>query len=181
METLIWLAMIGGIIYLVRRYKRARWVLGILTLVIVLGAGGGFYYTEVWEKRPRVLTELWGLRLGMDRDDVLFRKGRPDKQTIEGSVEKLFFREEYSDETEGMVLLEDGQVVRVCLFDESRERLPFGLWRSSTVEDIQQRLGSPSSIEKYDGGARRRVYYRQYDVLFDLRKNRITAWAIWSK
>ncbi len=59
--------------FLVIRYKKARWV---LVGVAVVGVGG-YAFSEYWEDRPRPLTEMGGLQLGMDSDEVIFLWGKP--------------------------------------------------------------------------------------------------------
>ena len=150
--------------------------------VAVVGVGG-FAFSEYWEDRPRPLTEMGGLQLGMDSDEVTFLWGKPIK--VDGNTayyQELFDGYDYIVEYEAGMDENGVMVSRVgAIYTRaaSRYSLPFGLSKSSASrEDIIEQLGDPDVILKNLDGLGRRLEYHRYNVEFQLEKNRITGWGI---
>lgn len=60
--------------------------LGIAALLVVGGGlvwAGGSYAIDTWDARPKRLTKLLGVQLGMSPDDVLYLKGEPVRKEDE--------------------------------------------------------------------------------------------------
>lgn len=177
MDALVWVLAIVGGIFLLIRYKKARWVLAALVSIAVIGVGG-YAFNEYWKDRARPLNEMWGIQLGMDLDEVTFRKGKPKESKIEGNRTSLVYEYGYNNDVIA-IRIEDNSVQAIMATTQSTTALPFGFSAYTTSqEDIIDKLGEPDTSIKTADGLGRILKYSKYNVVFELRKNRITTWII---
>jgi len=175
MEALATLLVIAGIIFLLVKYRKARWILGGLLASVMLAGGAGYYYYNVLPNRVVRLEELWDIKLGWPRDEVIFRKGEPKLITHEDGEERLQYIKEYSS-SEHIVIIADDHVVGVYVFGGWASSAPFGL--SGGIESIEEKLGPPQTVRRSDDSLRRTLIYPQYNLYLILKENRITGWGI---
>ena len=176
-DSIITIAIIGGIIYgiyLVTKKKKWKLIVKIsggLFLILTIAYGGFFLY-QYQENKPKEATSLSGITLGMKKVDVTLAKGRPDKETLSGSGNLTFSYEDNYGQIEKFIFFdEDETVKRICSFEFFDE--VFGLGEGDSYEKITNKLGEPAEKSINEDGTRMLVTYPQYNVGFELVKERV--------
>lgn len=150
-------------------YTRDRWkwgrIFGIAVAIPTIGLIALVVY-EYYEESPRKLYEYAGLKLGMSREDVIFRKGFPDE---------TMFGEEHN-KTEAMLYpwnvsgtmavgISDGRVVYIiCLGGESSYK-SFINWVSigDSYEELIETLGEPTTTNVFSP-VNRGFYFDKFNM-----------------
>jgi hypothetical protein len=140
------------------RWKRiVLWTVGGL-LGLAAVAGAGVYGYTMWEERPQVITEYWGIKLGTTPSDVLFLKGQPTERSSEYWVYK-------TENVAVTVAFKDKKVVRVIALG-NRPYLPKigSISTYLTMEDLTSRLGEPDAVSINATGENRILNYLKYNL-----------------
>jgi len=152
-------------------------------LVVVIGlsaiGGGGYYLYGEYEDRPRVQTGLWGLELGMSKNDVLFAKGDPKEITTpdeskDSWYETLMEYEQHSD-SRYYIFLIDEKVVRIAYWGDVWKPSVNGLEVGDSIEGMVEQLGKSASYWEYSEGKSRQFKYPEYNSVYWAAKGKIVG------
>ena len=141
---------------------------GLGLLFFLIGVGIKVY--QHWEEtRLRPITEVWGVKLGDSKQEVLFQKGKPE------SVEDNYFLLDFafkkpvsaliykSSGDSNFIYIDDQQEVVAVYADY---QFPFGFDRSTTLEEVQKKLGEADHVEHWNDGIGRWLVYRTLNGAF---------------
>lgn len=160
-------------------WKRiALWSGGVPLALAALFMAGIFVY-ETYSNRPRPQFELWGIRLGMSKSDVVFLKGaanskpnpsNPDKEALTYSERQNLYRVFFS--THGIV-----EAV-VCIPDSRFSESIQGVGLGDSLESVLEKFGRPSYSSESRTGLKRILHFSRYKVFFGLSKGVVESFGI---
>lgn len=146
--------------------KILLWTLGT-PIVIGLLWGGGYWAYLKYQNRPRKINEYWDIKFGMTREDVKFIKGAPKYEDSESLI-----YETYSSTHEILFSTSTKKAWLIfCTAGSCDDLLGIGTW--DTTEKLEKKLGDPSKIVVSKDGFKRTYFYNDYNVIFELRENRV--------
>lgn len=157
------------------RWKRiAAWFGGVV-LVVAAGIGGwiGYlHYSEPDVGKPEVLSQFWGLKLGLPESEVKFRKGEPTK--ADGTI---WVYDGGTTDPTYVVGFREGRVRFVVAHSSSPYQLPSvsGVSTYANQEELERRLGLPTYVSVGKGGLKRILNFEKYNLMVGLEKNQINA------
>lgn len=167
-----------------KKWRLVSKIVGGLILAIA-AVVAGLNRWDAYQKRPRVVDELAGVRLGMTPVEVKLAKGAPDQQEDQpgdkGDLGQrwLFGTREY-DEKLGVLFYgksEDSlRVSIVCLRDSYRELL--GIGRFSSEADLISKLGQPSGTSIAKDGLQKLVSFERWKVAYEIAKGQVSQICI---
>ena len=170
-------------IYLVSKHHKWKLVFKLLGGLIVIGAiaGVGIWFYLEQENKPKVATELAGIKLGMPLVDITLSKGKPDVTSdLEESEETdNFFTQtlEYKNSSDSTLYIylngmkDSLKVFRICDFNSSSRVLDFNKY--SYEEKIVEKLGNPSAVSIQADGNRKVISYPQWHAAFEIEKGKV--------
>ncbi|USN87862.1 MAG: hypothetical protein H6779_00240 [Candidatus Nomurabacteria bacterium] len=181
-DSLITIAIIGGLIYGIRLiHNKKKWKLvgKILGGLILLGLliGGGVYAYQTYSERPKEVTELAGISLGMKKVDVTLIKGQPsDEIEFEGGSSLNY--KDYSSFLMVNWNTAEG-VYRICSSKYSDEI--FGLGKYNSYNDVVKKLGQPAEKSINTEGTRMIANYPDYNVAFGVNAGEVDMACVTSR
>ena len=163
-----------------------KWVWAVVVGIPLLGAGifwaedEGVFKKSFWEK-PSRQTSMWGIELGMDKEDVLFLKGKPEAE-----------KEQKDDDgkEDGSVLsypsywvfLDNNDKVETIAFggDSYGHSGIYGVKVGTSVEALVEKFGEPDFIKKPKNEDEywRRYEYYDLNVLFVLNEGQVKNYGV---
>lgn len=121
----------------------------------------GYTWLSVPDEIPN---ELWGLKIGMNKQEVSHLKGEPD--TIDGTDYWQYQKRDGADYLYS-VLFADGQVVRISVYRESRYPITWGRVASFFNErNLKSVLGGPTHIEISQDESKKIWVYKRHHAFF---------------
>jgi hypothetical protein len=146
-----------------------------VALLPVVGVVGWIAYEQYQTSQPVAQSELWGLRIGMSRDDVLFRKGEPAKDSEELGDAWAY--------TEGdcwyIVRFKNDSARAIEIFPVVGKEYALpdlqGISSHSLPEDIEKKFGPPDAVSVSKDQTRRLFSYTTFGVHFQLVKGHVES------
>ncbi|RLI78769.1 hypothetical protein DRP07_10750 [Archaeoglobales archaeon] len=153
-------------------------VKGTAIFVGVVGFSLAIIYVAVQftqhHKRPQRISQLWGIRLGTTKDDVLFLKGTPSE--VDGDSWKYYLSDGYY--TIGF----DNNSVRYIIYTAKIGKWSHpsvnGITIGSTSGEVIDRLGVPPHIERSKSGLSRFYIYDHLNLILHLERNQVVSFGI---
>ena len=167
------------------KWKAAGKMVGVLLLVVVVVVGGSWGWNR-YKDRPREVTELAGVRLGMSSVEVKLAKGAPQNEA-EAKTERE------GDEYSLLWYFKDGDyspVVQVRFYGKTEDTLKasvvcdtgasrlFGLATYSSERQVVEKLGPPTKTSIAENGLSKVVSFKPYKVAFAVEKGTVTEVCI---
>lgn len=165
--TIVILFSIGFGLYKIHQKKMWKLVGKIVSIIIVITLliSVGFYIYKGYQDRPREVSSLGGISLGMKKVDVTIKKGKPDLERVgEEETTTLF----YKDYLGTLVLRLDykGEVYRICSL-EYHDKV-FKLGKYDSIEQVTKKMGEPQEKSINKDGTLMLITYPQYNVAFQI-------------
>lgn len=169
------------------KWKVVGKAVGLLMLVLAVG-GAAVWGWYSYSNRPRPVSELNGVRLGMTPVEVKLAKGSPSNEKdnkIDQDGDKprlgwLFSGGQATDESTIVVFFgttpEDVKAAIVCA--EGGYGNLLGLGPYSSEKDIIERLGAPSSVSIHENGLSKFVSFKPLKVAFELTKGQVSKMCV---
>lgn len=150
-------------------WKRiAKWAVGVFVLPLI-GLGLWLGVSNYLESRPQVATVFWGLSPGITKDELFFRKGKPDEES-EGFVA---YRKT-GDKVAYLVTMKNEKVraVRAIVVEGGEYNLPSiqGISSHSTQADVERKFGLPDHVSESKDKTRRMLSYLKFGLVFSFEK-----------
>lgn len=189
-EGIFWgLAFVGLIWLYVATKDRWKWKrimkwIGIVLLIpiVCLGVWAGW---EKWvESQPRIELSLYEINVGQSMDDVIYKKGKPDKEEVNCPTGKTECAGEarwfyITDDITYIVSFEQSKVrwISAHLRDGKRYALPNfrGLSNYSGQAEVEELYGPPTKVSVSADKTRRLVSFVKYAVFFTFEKDEIIS------
>lgn len=163
--------------------KSKRWIsfFKVLAVFVALGvvSGIGIWGYLKYQDRPRAMSSLNGITLGMSEVDLTLQKGMPDQilsldPTSDGFKKNLLFKR--SGESHTYVQLsgenEKSMVVTIiCDYSEYGRVLGFGKYSSET--EVLEKFGEPSVVSINENGTKKLLNYPKWSAAFEVEKGTI--------
>jgi hypothetical protein len=194
-EGIFWGAVVVGLIGLYvatkDRWKWQRiikWV-GVVLLVPVLGVAGYVGWSTWVESQPRVELALYGITIGDSMDDVMYKKGKPDREEKDCPKDKpdcvdAALWTYTKDDLTYIVSFEKSRVLWVAANANfgSRYALPSfrgmsNYWGQAEVEKL---YGPPTNVSVNTHKTQRLVSFVKYGVFFTFEKDEVVGVGVMS-
>lgn len=160
------------------RWSWKKIILWPLAVILVLGLGfwGWITVSSFKSTRPTVHNTYWGVQLGDRQEDVLFKKGAPDKKG-EGY---WWYGSDNSEYRYQVVFGDDGAVDLIAYWGTTymAEELD-GRGRYDSLETLKETFGEPTGVATSQEGARRTFCFNDYHVFFSLTENKVDGYGIY--
>jgi hypothetical protein len=153
------------------KWKRIfKW--GLLLVVFPLvGIGLWKEFSDYLSSRPQVEQDLWGIKIALSVDDLIFLKGKTE---VEEEKDRAIY---FDSGILYVVRLKDSKVRIVSAWRPNGEGNYFpkiqGISFNSTQANIEKRFGPPDHIERSNDGTARIYSYMKYQVFFQLEKGKV--------
>ncbi len=155
--------------------------------LIGLGVLIWLYFTveEKIENRAKKQTGLQNVMLGDSKNDVIFKKGNPDKGSDQDSLKDLFIYPSYDNFV--IVLFKEDKVSTIdyqCKSDSAYKECPSyfslnGISFKESLKDVEKRLGKPSSIKCSQEDKTFRIFsYKKYQTEYAIDKDGVFSISI---
>ena len=156
--------------------KLLLWPSATLALVAV-----GVYAYNMIPETPKRETSFWEIPLGASEHDVLFIKGEPTNKDddnwlymfndSQGNWERVY----YVNLKGGKVWLTGFVGADPVSWQENIQSITMG----SSENAVREKFGEPSPGVSTKDGLRRMYHYSQYNVFFQLERNKVTGLGIY--
>ena len=161
-----------------------RWgTVGKVFGAIVLGIGviiGGFNTYEWYQKRPKIVDNLSGIKIGMIEAEVFVEMGEPDSVTKHKTYKVLRYTKEYDTAfaLDVSVSSKDNKVDVLCEQGEFTDP-----YLSSYVSEAEviERFGEPETTFIDPDGSYKTLSYPIYNLTFIIRSGDISEVCLSSK
>lgn len=188
--VLLGLSLLSFTILFVATRERWPWkriVIGVLTVLVVLpsvGIGGVYLWSRI---RMYVVpeSELWGVRLGMAKKEVVFRKGPPQDSTSsldsDGTVsEKWSYTEAFAPRYT-IYFRRDSVDWVVAHETESGGAIPSlgGVSGYDSQEAVEKKLGPPTFSSTSSDGTSRILSYASMRLFVILARNEVDGIGVY--
>lgn len=156
------------------RWKKiGKWV-ALLLLVPILGIGAWVGGTHYVDSRAKVQSEFWGVSPGISKDELIFRKGKPDQEEDEYLVYG-----KGDDNVYYVVNFRNGKVraIQAVVPSGKTYNLPTmqGISSYSSLDDIERKFGAADKMSETKDKTRRLFSYLKYGVFFTLEKGTVVS------
>ncbi len=140
---------------------------------------------EKIENRAKKQTELQDILLGDSKNDVIFKKGNPDKGSDQDSLKDLFIYPSYNSFV--IALFKEEKVSTIdyqCKSEDSYKECPSyfslnGISFKESFKDVEEKLGKPSSIKCSHEDKTFRIYsYKKYQTEYAIDKDGVFSISI---
>lgn len=151
-----------------------RAILGFLLLITFcfLFYWGYAKYTE----RVVLKNEYLSIALGDKATDVKFKIGEPARK----SNEIWMFNNSYNNNPESLIIFGDSGVMAVLYVGNGTyENKISGLGIDSKYNELVEKLGNPSSVTTSIDDLERIMSFKDWNLVFKLRQNKVTAFGIY--
>lgn len=151
------------------------------SVVLVFGAWAAIAVEIWWEDRPRRLTSLGGVEIGMRPVDVTLVKGAPATGGPKEHAEGLWVQGMIYDR---MVITLRGSsenslsVERVCDYNHSPYTSFIGISGSDSESSVQKRLGKPSREVIHEDGLTKDLEFARYNVMIRFQQAKVQAFCV---
>lgn len=175
-------------IVLLTKSKRWKTFLKVLTIFVASGVvvGVGIWGYSKYENRPKVMSSLNGIHLGMSEVDVTLKKGKPDQiaelDTAPDGFRKLLVFKASNDSYTYAILRgnKDSMVITdICDKGGYGRVLDFGEYSSEM--EVLEKLGEPSNVSINEKGTGKLLSYPQWNAAFEIEKGNIVEVCVTSR
>ncbi len=178
----LFLGLIALFIFTKDRWRWKRIVLkSVVAVVGLFGvAAGGTYGYYAYQDRSRPHTELWDLKIGMSRADVLFAKGEPTDRGDEKMWQYDLSPPRGGEAVDSYAVQFKNDRVRYVLFSGQPIYSPkiSGINGYSTIKDIEEKFGKPSSMYESKDKLDRIYNFKDHNLAFLMSKGKVSAFGI---
>jgi hypothetical protein len=181
-EGIFWGAVVVGLIGLYVatkdrwKWKRiVKWI-GIALLIPIAGVAGWLGWTQWEESRPRLETSMYGISVGEPIDDVIYKKGRPDKETkncpneTPECTDTVIWEYKPNNDVFYVVSFKEAKVrwIAAHVINGSRYNLPTfrGMSNYWGQADVEKLYGTPTKVSVSGDKSMRLVSFVDYGVFF---------------
>lgn len=183
-ESFLWVALLVIFVLAVRsvnqkkKWSLVRKVVGGLVILAAI-VGSMFWGWNVYKERPRLVTQLGSISLGMTPVEVTLALGKPNNTYISGGHRRYLYTE--NGDLEYFVRFSDDmisaeRVEEVCSRDYNDE--VFGLSKYSPEDEVIKKLGNPTNQSIHKEGLRKMISYPKWKVSFEIEKRDVISVCI---
>ena len=169
--------------------KHKKWKSFSKILLSFVGVGGiiaiSMWQFSIYENRPKLMTSLNKVNLGMREVDVTLAKGEPDKVFNHDDSEIAYKTLVYGDLLESFTFVSLRKVsdlivvTDICSNDKYSNVLGFSGYSSET--GIIKKLGRPENVSINEKGTSKIISYPKWNASFNIKKNNVTLVCVTSR
>lgn len=159
------------------RWKRIMlWSLGVSVLLPSMAAAVIYAaaYVRDW---PIAQTELWNIKIGTPKEDVLFLKGEPAKRS--GTKWLYQAQNDYADAIEYAVSFDENRVRYVAVLTPDSGVSINGIGFGDSYQRVSARLGDAGHISKSNDGLSRILSFPKYNMAVGFGRGQVEFLAIY--
>lgn len=153
--------------------KIGKWG-ALLLLVPIVGIGAWVGVTSYVDSRAKFQAEFWGVSPGIAKDELIFRKGKPDQEQ-----EEYFVYGKGEDNVYYAVSFRNEKVraIRAVVPSDKPYALPAmqGISNYSSLDDIERKFGAADKVSETKDKTRRLLSFLKYGVFFELEKGTVVS------
>lgn len=149
----------------------------LLLLVPIVGTGIWIGATDYIDSRAKVQTEFWGVSPGISKNELIFRKGKPNQER-----DGFFIYGSDASDVYHLVNFQNEKVkaIRAIVASGKAYSLPEiqGISGYSTLAQIEKKFGSTDTVSESQDRTGRLISYLKYGVFFELEKGTVISLGI---
>ncbi len=155
--------------------SRRRWNIaaGVFITILIIG-GISALLLDWYHKRPKVVTELGNVSLGMTLLEVKIALGNPNDESTDSDGSTLFYSD-YTGDLDYFIRLERGEdeerVVLACTESYYRDVLSLG--RYDSEKEVLSKLGPPTNVSVRADGLAKFMSYERWKVAYAIEKGQV--------